>query len=60
MEYAPHHICTYLYQLAQAFNTFYNKHQISDNKLRLQITKVTAETLKKGLGLLGIEAPARM
>lgn len=27
-EYAPHHICTYLYELAQRYNRFYNKHSI--------------------------------
>ncbi len=27
-EYAPSHVCTYLYELAQRFNSFYNKHSI--------------------------------
>lgn len=27
-EYSPHVLCTYLYELAQAFNSFYNKHSV--------------------------------
>jgi len=27
-EYAPHHLATYLFELAQSFNAFYNKHNI--------------------------------
>ena len=30
-QYAPNLICTFLYELAQRFNTYYNKHRILEN-----------------------------
>jgi len=63
---APHHVCIYLYELAQSFNGFYNKHSIlkADNEeqkqFRLALTKATAEVIKRGLGLLGIETLEKM
>jgi len=62
-ELAPHHICTYLYELAQTFNRFYENSKVigSDRETeRLQLVKAYAETLKKGLTLLGIHAPQQM
>jgi len=62
-NYSPHTLCTYLYGLAQAFNTFYNKHQIinSDSQaFRLALTATTAQVLSHGLHLLGIAAPEKM
>jgi arginyl-tRNA synthetase len=62
-ELAPHHICTYLYELAQTFNRFYENSKVigSDRETeRLQLVKAYAETLKKGLQLLGIHAPEQM
>ncbi len=67
-EYAPHHLSTYLYELAQAFNTWYSSQPIlqteSDKKavtaFRLQIVDVTTQVLKKGLNILGIQAPEQM
>jgi arginyl-tRNA synthetase len=69
-ELAPHHLATYLYQLAQNFNTFYNQHQIVPNGetaewddqhlLRLQLTAAVSKVLEHGLGLLGIETVERM
>lgn len=65
-EYAPNHICTYLHNLAQYYNTFYNQHSIlsADNQsqieLRLGLTAATAQVIKNGLNLLGIEAPEKM
>ena len=59
-ERSPHLVCTYLYQLAQAFNLFYTKHSIlkADQEIqkqfRLALTKATAEVLGQGLGLLNI------
>lgn len=62
---APNVLCTYLFELAQNFNLFYQKHQIikaeeEAKKFRLGITKATGETIKKGLHLLGIKAPDKM
>ena len=59
----PHHICTYLYELAQEFNRFYEKNRvIGDDReaLRLSLVETYADTLKAGLELLGIHAPERM
>lgn len=62
-ELMPHHICTYLYELAQEFNRFYEKNRvIGDDReaLRLGLVETYADTLKTGLELLGIHAPERM
>lgn len=62
-NYLPNILCNYIYDLAQKFNAFYNKHKIigSDNEtFRLLITEATGQVLKNGLNLLGIEAPERM
>ncbi len=59
----PHHICTYLYELAQTFNRFYeNNHVVGDPRetLRLKLVGQYADTLKQGLTLLGITAPDKM
>lgn len=56
----PHHICTYLYELAQAFNRFYEKSRIIDDpreSIRLVLVDRYAQTLQSGLGLLNIDAP---
>lgn len=59
-EFSPNFIATYLYELASQFNFFYQKYPIlKANKhtmeLRLLITEATANTIKKGLELLGIK-----
>lgn len=62
-ELAPHQVCTYLYELAQTFNRFYEKSKVigSDREsLRLGLVSEYAKTLKTGLGLLGISAPDSM
>jgi arginyl-tRNA synthetase len=62
-ELMPHHICTYLYELAQTFNSFYEHNRVIDNErqaVRLQLVQHYADTLKGGLNLLGITAPDRM
>jgi arginyl-tRNA synthetase len=64
-RFAPHILCTYLFELAQAFNLFYQKHQIlkADSGVRdfrLFITRSTGEVIKNGLKILGIEAPVKM
>lgn len=59
----PHQICTYLYELAQEFNRFYEKnHVIGSERERERITLVEmyASTLQTGLGVLGITAPEKM
>ncbi|MDB5184847.1 MAG: argS [Candidatus Saccharibacteria bacterium] len=62
-ELLPHHLCTYLYELSQVFNRFYeNNRVVGDERqaLRLALVARYAETLKNGLGLLGITAPDQM
>ena len=62
-EYMPHHICTYLYELAQEFNRFYeNNRVVGDEReaVRIRLVERYAETLQSGLELLGIHAPERM
>lgn len=62
-ELMPHHICTYLYELSQAFNRFYEKNRVigdSREAERLWLLQEYADTLSNGLGLLGITAPKQM
>lgn len=63
-EYAPHHICNYLFELAQKFNVFYNKHSILQDsemrQFRLEITSTVSVVIQDGLNILGIELPKRM
>ena len=62
---APSLVCSYLYDLAQKFNLFYQKHTILGGneeykKFRLTLTAATAVIIKRGLYLLGIETVERM
>lgn len=64
-NFAPNLICNFLFDLAQKYNLFYNKHPIlkSDKPVRearLALTSATAQVLKNGLNLLGIQTPERM
>ncbi|MBI2622422.1 arginine--tRNA ligase [Candidatus Microgenomates bacterium] len=62
-NFAPNLLCSYLFNLAQAFNLFYQKHQIIGGQaedFRLTLTSAVSQTLQTGLSLLGIEAPGRM
>lgn len=59
----PHHICAYLFELAQEFNRYYEKHQVigsEDEAHRVALVRTYAETLKAGLTMLGIYAPDSM
>jgi arginyl-tRNA synthetase len=63
-ELMPHHICTYLYELAQKFNQFYEHNRVIGSgereAVRVGLVRHYADTLKNGLNLLGITAPDRM
>lgn len=64
-QYKPSHLTAYLYDLSRAYNSFYAECPVGSaeeptRSSRLLLSKATAETLKKGLSLLGIEAPDRM
>lgn len=59
----PHHICTYLFELAQEFNRYYEQHQVVGDELeahRVGLVALYADTLQAGLSILGIHAPEQM
>ncbi len=65
-EYIPTHLCTYLFELSQNFNTFYqavtvlSEEDEAKRTFRLGLIAGTAQVLKNGLTLLGIDAPEQM
>lgn len=65
-DFAPSILCTYLFNLASKFNSFYNRYSIlkNDNEsvtdFRLVLTKVVGQVLRNGLNILGIQAPEKM
>lgn len=64
-KYEPSILSSLLIDIAQAFNRFYIEHRVISNNLaeqnaRLQAVEATATVLKKGLALLGIDAPEKM
>ena len=65
-ETAPHKICQYIYELANAFNSFYHDTKIlseEDQAVKdsyIGLITLTRRTLEICIGLLGIEAPERM
>ena len=64
--YSPAIVCTYLYELAKLFNHFYHLHSVLKEEkpyllyFRLQLCEMTAQVIKNGMGLLGIEVPEKM
>jgi len=62
----PHHLCTYLFELANTFSTFYEACPVlkastdAERASRLALTELTAHVLAMGLDILGIEAPEEM
>ncbi len=64
-KYSPHRLCTYLYDLATSFTSFYEhcpvlKADEPTRTSRLVMCDVTARVMAAGLGLLGIDAPEQM
>jgi len=64
-EHMPHKLATFLHQLAQDFNRFYNVEPILQadeptRTLRLFLTFLTAQVLKTGAALLTMRVPDRM
>jgi arginyl-tRNA synthetase len=62
---SPSKLCTYLFELATSFTTFYEACRVlvDDGALRdsrLGLCDLTARVLELGLSLLGIEAPEQM
>lgn len=63
LEMMPHHISTYLYELAQTFNRFYEHNRIIGDEreqVRLGLVDVYAQTLQNGLQLLNIPTPQKI
>jgi len=64
--FSPSKLCTYLFELAQSFTSFYECCPVlkaSDQELRasrLSLCELTASTLRLGLNALGIVAPEQM
>ena len=65
-ETAPHKICAYIYDLANAFNKFYHETKIlaeEDQKKQagwIALLKLTKEVLETCIDVLGFSAPDRM
>lgn len=65
-DYSPALIANYVYELAKEYNQFYqsipifNESDPAKLKLRIALSKSVADTIKRGMGLLGIEVPERM
>ena len=64
-ELLPNRLCSYLFELSQVFNRFYDQVPVLKAgpealPSRLALCRLTADTLKTGLGLLGISTLERM
>ncbi len=66
-DYAPHHICGYVHELAQAFNAWYAHKPVAAAAdqpavfaLRVALTVATARVLGEGLQILGIKTVSEM
>ena len=65
-ELAPHKVCAYIYELANAFNKFYHETKIlgeEDEEKRaglVAVLQVTKRVLETCIDVLGFEAPERM
>ena len=63
LSYAPHILCTFLYETASAFNVFYEHNRVigvERSDIRLRIVHEYAQILEKGLELLGIDRIQKM
>ena len=64
--YEPHRLAGYLFELASAYTSFYERCPVlkaatdAERASRLALCDLTAKVLARGLELLGIEAPERM
>jgi arginyl-tRNA synthetase len=64
-ELLPNRLCTYLFELSQVFNRFYDQVPVLRAEepargSRLALCRLTADTLRLGLGLLGISTLEKM
>ena len=65
-EKAPHKICAYIYEVSNAFNSFYHETKILSEENQAQkesyirILQLTRKVLETSIDLLGFEAPDKM
>lgn len=65
-DYSPSVIANYAYELAKEYNQFYqnipifNESDPAKLRFRIDFSRVVADTLKKAMGLLGIQVPEKM
>ena len=62
----PHRICQFIYELANAFNSFYHETKILTEEDKAQqaswiaLLKLVKNVMEKGIDILGFEAPEHM
>ncbi len=65
-NYSPALIANYTYELVKEYNQFYHdcsilkETDVEKRSLRLALSKITAETIKTAMEMLGIKVPERM
>jgi len=65
-DHNPSVISIYIFNLAKTYNSFYTEHSVTNAEseekkaLRLRLSLFTANVLKSGMHLLGINVPERM
>lgn len=65
-SYSPALIANYVYDLVKEYNQFYHDCSIlkeedaATRAMRLELSAVTADVVRRGMGLLGINVPERM
>jgi arginyl-tRNA synthetase len=65
-EHDPSKVAIYIFNLAKTYNAFYTEHSVANAEteekkiLRWQLCELTAQTIKTGMALLGIQVPERM
>jgi arginyl-tRNA synthetase len=66
IEMNPSALATYVFRLAQTFNSFVTVHKVltaespEKKELRLQLSQMTVNVIQSALGILGIHVPERM
>ena len=64
-DFAPHDLTFYLRELASAYHSYYDAERIlvedvPVKQARLALVAATAQVLRNGLSVLGVDAPERM
>ena len=65
-DLTPHHLTTYLMELAALFHSFYDKHKVLDEtnrettQVRVFILRGVKFVINEGLNLIGVSAPEKM